>query len=165
MQTTSSEVQKVQFTTEEQIRWEQYKHYRDQGLKDLQIARKWDLTCTKQVQRLRTKAKQIGVYQEWLKDRLSWACEEFAELHAQIKKKNPELAYTTLAPIFAKAIPSKIEELSISKNQTEVNVNVTADLLKQYECLFEEAAILEHCAPQPIHTPQTNNKTSTIPTT
>jgi hypothetical protein len=50
----------------------------------------------------------------------------------------------------------KTETLSISKNETEVKVNVTSDLLKQYESLFEEAALLEHCTPQPVHTPQTN---------
>jgi hypothetical protein len=50
----------------------------------------------------------------------------------------------------------KTENLTISKNQTEVKVNVTSDLLKQYENLFEEAALLEHCAPQPVHPAQTN---------
>jgi hypothetical protein len=50
----------------------------------------------------------------------------------------------------------KTETLSISKNQTEVKVNVTSDLLKQYESLFEEATLLEHCAPQPVHPAQTN---------
>jgi hypothetical protein len=152
----SQEVQKVQLNTTEKIRWIEYKHYRDCGLKDLDIAKKWNLTCTKQVQRLRNKAKELGLYQEWLKDRLSWACEEFSELHAKIKESNPELAYTTLAPIFAKSIPSKIEELSFNINKNETTLNVTSDLLKQYENLFEEAALLEHCAPQQIHTTQTN---------
>lgn len=149
----SQEVPKVQFTEIEQQRWIEYKHYRNCGLNHLEIAKKWNLTCTKQVQRLRDKAKEIGVYQEWLRDRLSWACEEFSELHAQIKKSNPELAYTTLAPIFAKAIPTKIEELSLNLNKNETTINVTSNLLKQYENLFEEATLLENCAPQPLHPP------------
>jgi hypothetical protein len=151
----SLNVPKVQFTDTEKQRWEEYKHFKDCGLKDNQISKQWNLTCTKQVQRLRDKAKTIGVYQEWIKDRLSWVCEEFTQLHEQVKETNPELAYTTLAPIYAKAIPSKIEELSLNLNKNETTINVTSDLLKQYENLFEEAALLEHCAPQQIHPPTT----------
>lgn len=63
-------------------------------------------------------------------------------------------------------LPQKI--LAYTKTETtntNVNVNVTSDLLKQYENLFEEAALLENCAPQPLHTPQTHNQTGTSPTT
>jgi hypothetical protein len=151
----SQKVQKVQFNDTEKQRWEEYKHFKDCGLKDNQIAKQWNLISTKQVQRLKEKAKELGIYQEWLKDRLSWVCEEFTQLHKQVKETNPELAYTTLAPIFAKALPSKIEELSVNLNKNETTINVTSDLLKQYESLFEEAALLEHCAPQQIH-PQTS---------
>ena len=56
-----------------------------------------------------------------------------------------------------------IPQMTINYNKTEsnanVNVNVTADLLKQYETLFEEAALLENCAPQPLHTKSSTSNT------
>jgi hypothetical protein len=43
-------------------------------------------------------------------------------------------------------------------DKLDVKVNGVSDLLKQYESLFEEATLLEHCAPQPLHTQTTPPK-------
>lgn len=68
--------------------------------------------------------------------------------------------------LLEKLMQLKIEivskNLNISKSEVTLNVS---DMLKQYENLFEEAALLENCAPQPLHTPQTHNQTGTSPTT
>jgi hypothetical protein len=45
---------------------------------------------------------------------------------------------------------------NVNENKTELTLNATSDLLKQYESLFEEAALLENCAPQQIRPAQTN---------
>jgi hypothetical protein len=53
-------------------------------------------------------------------------------------------------------IPQMSINLNKNINENKTEINVTSDLLKQYESLFEEAALLEHCAPQPVHPAQTN---------
>ncbi len=62
-------------------------------------------------------------------------------------------------------LPIKIlqlnKNLNINKEVTEVKISVQ-DMLTQYEDLFEEATILENCAPEPIHSPQANNKTGSV---
>jgi hypothetical protein len=163
----SQTVQNVSFTEEETIRWEQFKLFKDSGLTDEEIAHTWGLTTRKQVTRLKTKAKQTGAYKQWMEDKIAWITEDFKELHALMKKKKPHLAYSVMAAMYAKTIPTSIESLNmnLNKTQTEVTVNVTNELLKQYENLFEEATLLEHCAPQPIHTTQANRETSTSNTT
>ena len=76
------------------------------------------------------------------------------------EESHPELSMKYRNEILKLMIP----QMTINYNKTEstenVNVNVTADLLKQYENLFEEATLLENCAPQQLHTTQTHNKTS-----
>lgn len=52
-------------------------------------------------------------------------------------------------------IRQEILSKNITVNKTELTMNVTTDLLKQYEDLFKEATLLEHCTPQPLHTQTT----------
>jgi hypothetical protein len=146
----------VEFTEAEKTRWEQFTKSRDAGLDDEEIAQLWGLKGTKQVERLKKKAKQNGHYTEWINAKIGWLSEEFPKLHKKVAKKNLELAYKTIAFLYARTIPEKIESANLNVNKSEVNVNVTSDLLKQYESLFEEATLLENCAPQPLHPPQTN---------
>jgi hypothetical protein len=80
------------------------------------------------------------------------------------KAANNKLSDKNQLTIVLAGEPLRTESLSISKNQTEVKLNVTSDLLKQYEDLFEEAALLEHCAPQPLHKAKTNSEASTVST-
>ena len=67
---------------------------------------------------------------------------------------NPELALKYRGELIKTLYPQMSINLNKNINETEVKVNVTSDLLKQYESLFEEAALLEHCAPQQIHSTQ-----------
>lgn len=76
------------------------------------------------------------------------------ETNSDIRMKYRNELLKMLLPIKAEIISK-----SISINKTSVEVNVT-DLLSQYENLFEEATLLENCAPQPIHKTETNNQTS-----
>lgn len=82
------------------------------------------------------------------------------------KETNSDLRMKYRNELLKLLMPLRAEIISKSLNitKTEVQVNVS-DMLKQYENLFEEATILEHVAPQPIHTTQANNQASTIPTT
>lgn len=73
------------------------------------------------------------------------------ETNSDIRMKYRNELLKMLLPIKAEIISK-----SVSLNKTEVNLNVTSDLLKQYEDLFEEATLLENCSPEPIHTTQTN---------
>lgn len=137
-QKMSENVQNVHFTPDETLRWEEYTLLKDQGQTDKQIAIHWTLTSTKQVQRLKQKAKQNGAYQQWLEEKRSWIHEEFIELHQKIKEENPELAYSTMAGLLAKSIPSKQEiKADVNADVTEkIEANVTVNteqLLREYD--------------------------------
>lgn len=82
------------------------------------------------------------------------------------KEPNSDLRMKYRNELLKLLMPLRAEIISKSLNitKTEVQVNVS-DMLKQYENLFEEATLLEHCAPQPIHTTQANRETSTSNTT
>lgn len=125
----STDVQNVQFTELETIRWKQFTHMKDAGHTDIDIAITWHLKSAKQVQRLKKKAKQNGAYKTWADDKLSWIGEEFPELHAVIKKDNPNLAYVVMSRLYAKGIPTQIEETikEISHKQIDVNVYTDAE--------------------------------------
>jgi hypothetical protein len=69
---------------------------------------------------------------------------------------NRELAMRYRNELLKIMIPQMSIALTKNINENKTEINVTSDLLKQYENLFEEAALLEHCAPQQIHTTQTN---------
>lgn len=83
------------------------------------------------------------------------------------QQSNPELSLKYRNELLKILVPFKaeIESRNLNITKTEVNVNVTSDLLKQYESLFEEAALLENCAPQPLHPAQTNREASPSPPT
>ena len=158
-----SKVQNVQFTSNEIIRWDLWTHAKERGLTDEAFAATIQLKTTKQIQRLKSKAKQNGAYRDWVNSFIDNTHEEFWQLHKIVKDINPELAYTTTGHLIERQLTQKTEQLSMNLNKTEVTLDV-ADLLKQYEDLFEEATILENCAPKPLHPPPPNSKTSTIPT-
>jgi hypothetical protein len=69
---------------------------------------------------------------------------------------NPELAMRYRNELLKILIPQMTINLNKNINENKTEINVTSNLLKQYEDLFEEAALLEHCTPQPVHTAQTN---------
>ena len=126
----STNVQNVQFNELEDYRWKQFIHMKDAGLTDLEIAFTWHLKTIKQVQRLKVKAKQNGAYKVWTDDKLSWIGEEFPELHAIIKKNNPKLAYMVMARLYAKAIPTRIEETIKEDSHKQIDINVYNDAEK-----------------------------------
>jgi hypothetical protein len=68
---------------------------------------------------------------------------------------DPALAMKYRNELLKILVPQRIESLSLNVNKSEVKVDV-ADLLKQYEDLFEEATILENCAPKPIRSSEAN---------
>lgn len=117
----------VQFTELEQVRWEQYKHFKDLGYTDTKIATQWGLKSTKQVQRLKNKAKTNGAYTQWAKQLANWALEEFKELHAIIKKESPAYAYKITASVAARAIAitqqiqAEIRSETIERRITELD--------------------------------------------
>jgi len=114
----SQNVTNVTFNEMEQTRWEQFKFLKDTGLTDEEIAGQWGLTSRRQVIRLKVKAKQNGEYQKWLNDKLSWITEDFKEIHAKIKRKHPKLAYSVMAALYAKTIPSQ----SLTYNKEDVTI-------------------------------------------
>jgi hypothetical protein len=139
----SQNVVNVQFSELEVFRWEQFTHMKDAGLTDFDIALKWHLKSIKQVQRLKQKAKQTGAFKQWMDEKLNWISEEFPELHAIMKKKNPRLAYLVTAKLYAKAIPTRIEETYKEKtdNRLQIDLNVLNDADKSI--LDRAARLLE----------------------
>ena len=140
----SENVQNVHFTADETLRWTEYTLLKDHGQTDKQIAAHWNLTTTKQLQRLKHKAKQNGAYQSWLKEKQNWIHEEFLELHQTIKTKKPELAYSTLAGLLVRSLPDRQEiKTKVEANITEkVDVNLRSNSIKvelaRYEALIRE---------------------------
>jgi len=123
----SQKEQNVKFNELEAFRWEQFIHMKDAGLTDFNIALKWHLKSTRQITRLKNKAKQNGAFQQWMNDKLSWIHEEFPELHALMKKKHPKLAYLVIAKLYAKAIPQRVEMESKEESYTKIDLNVLTD--------------------------------------
>lgn len=136
----SIEVQNVQFTALEEYRWKQFTHMKDAGYTDIRIANMWHLKSTKQVQRLKRKAKNNGAYKSWTDEKLSWISEEFPELHAIVKKKDPKLAYIITSRLYAKSIPTRIEETLKEESHKQIDINVFNDADKSI--LDKAAAIL-----------------------
>ena len=135
----SKNVQTVQFSKLELLRWPQFTHMKDAGYTDLDIAISWHLKSAKQVQRLKKKAKQNGAYKSWSDDKLSWIVEEFPELHAVVKKKNINLAYLVMSRLYAKAIPTRIEETIKEVSHKQIDINVYNDAEKS---ILDKAARL-----------------------
>jgi hypothetical protein len=129
--------QNVEFTPQEKVRWEQYKHFKDKGYTDQKISEQWGLTSTRQVTRLKVKAKANGAYTKWAKELSEWAFEEFKELHEIVKEKNPVFAYKTVAFVSSKAIATTVN------TQTEITerkeVSFTIDALSPEERKFVES--------------------------
>ena len=116
-------VQNVQFTQDEQLRWDIWKALRREGKTDLNIALKFGLKSEKQIQRLKHKAKLNGSYKEWMQEFLNETHEEFWELHNKIKLSNPELAYTQMGKIIEKELGQK-QEMEI----TETHIDITKQI-------------------------------------
>ena len=76
------------------------------------------------------------------------------------KEENSDIRMHYRNELLKLFVPVKIIQLNknLNVNRTEIKIDVP-DLLKQYEDLFEEATILENCAPQPLHKTETNNET------
>ena len=119
----STKEQNVKFNELEAFRWEQFTHMKDAGLTDFNIALKWHLKSTRQITRLKNKAKKNGAYKQWMNDKLAWIGEEFPELHAIVKKKDPKLAYLVVAKLYAKAIPQRVEMESKEDNYTKIDIS------------------------------------------
>ena len=82
------------------------------------------------------------------------------------QKDKPRLALHYRNELLKILLPKRIEMYSESYKKEEKNVNVNVEgLLAQYEDLFEEATILANAAPEPIHPPQANRKTGSVPPT
>lgn len=122
LSTMSEDVQNVQFTPLEQMRWAFWKQHKKRGLTDFDIAFKLGLTATKQIQRLKHKARENGEYQKWLDSFLDTATEEFWELHKIVKDKNPEVAYIQIGRIMERQFTQKTENINEQVGKIVVEV-------------------------------------------
>ena len=82
------------------------------------------------------------------------------------KAVNGKLSNHDMLTVVLAGEPKRIESLNMNLNKTETKVEFNVnELLAQYEDLFEEATILENCAPEPLHPTQTNSKAGSVPPT
>lgn len=82
------------------------------------------------------------------------------------KEPNSKIRMEYRDRLLDKLMPLKQEIITknLTVNKTSVEINVS-DMLKQYEDLLEETALLENCAPQPLHPTQANHKAGTVSST
>lgn len=123
MQEQVLKVQNVQFTEDEQLRWDIWKALKREGKTDFNIAIKFGLKGEKQIQRLKRKAKLNGAYKEWMQEFLNESHEEFWQLHNIVKVKNPELAYTQIGRIIERELAQK-QEVAL----TETHIDITKQI-------------------------------------
>jgi hypothetical protein len=128
MQEQVLKVPNVQFTEEEQLRWDLWKAFRRAGKTDLDIALKFGLKGEKQIQRLKHKAKLNGAYKEWMQEFLNESHEEFWQLHNIVKVQNPEVAYTQMGRIIERELAQKQE---VELTETHINIDAqVSELIK-----------------------------------